>query len=257
MAGRRKKKNQTPPPEGNFDLLFLQLMMIMMAFFILLSSLAVIVEEKRLKALNSLAGAFNLMPAGANLSKGRGQSIPSQDVGATTASSIRTAKELTRLAKELGLGEAMHALPLDKNSVLVRLSERITFQRGGTELDPRILPLLARLAELLKGPEIQSLTIEGHTDNIPIRSRRYASNWELSAARAMRVFQWFAEHGIPRNIMTVAGMGDSRPLSREDRSMNRRVELLIRFHPTTSKNTQVFSPADKPKPALSGSNNGR
>ncbi|OIO68445.1 MAG: flagellar motor protein [Zetaproteobacteria bacterium CG12_big_fil_rev_8_21_14_0_65_55_1124] len=244
MAARRKKI-EDEPPKGNFDMLFLQLMMIMMAFFILLSSIATIVEEKRHKALDSLAGAFSVMPAGANLSEGKGQSIPSREIGANNAATMRTAKELTNVARLLGMGEAVHVLPLDKDKVLVRFPEPILFSPGQVELSPKVTSFLDLLSDILRQPEIQEITIEGHTDEMPSSSSLYASNWELSAARAMQVFHRLAEQNIPKSHMVVAGMGDGHPLpfaiTKGDLAQNRRVELLIRFFPTTVKNVNMIS----------------
>jgi len=252
---RRAKKPPEDPPEGNFDMLFLQLMMIMMAFFILLSSLSVVVEDRRQKALNSLAGAFSLMPAGANLGEGKGQSIPSREIGASNSTTMRTAKDLTNVAKLLGMKHAIHILPLDKNRVLVRLPERILFKPGQIRLGPKIISFLNVLADILRRPEVQEITIEGHTDETPSRGSRFASNWELSAARAMQVFHKLAAIGIPKSRMTVAGMGDAHPIhgagSGKDRAKNRRVELLIRFHPTTARNVSMVSPNTETSPGTS------
>ncbi len=240
---RRKKKNQDDSPPGNFDMLFLQLMMIMMAFFILLSSLSVVVEDRRQKALNSLAGAFNLLPSGANLSKGHGQSIPSREIGATSSASMRTAKDLTKVAKILGIGNAIHILPLDKRTVRVRLPERLVFAPGQVRLSPAIIAFLNRLASILRRPEVHEITIEGHTDETPSRGTRYASNWELSAARAMAVFRYLGGQNVAKSRMVVAGMGDAHPLPGDANS--RRVEILIRFTPTTSRNVRMISPKTK------------
>lgn len=226
-------------------MLFLQLMMIMMAFFILLSSLSVIVDEKRLKALNSIAGAFNLLPAGANLTSGDGVSMPSREVGAAKAATRRTAKNLTNVAKMLGDGKAMHVLSLDKNTVRVRLQDQILFESGKIELNASTRSLIASIAEILRQPEIQEITIEGHTDRMPSRGKGAMGNWELSAARAMQIFLELAKDNIPKSKMVAMGMGDTQPLPASEthgnEALNRRVELLIRFRPTTSKETQAIT----------------
>jgi chemotaxis protein MotB len=241
MARRSKKKYEDP--KSNFNMLFLQLMMIMMAFFILLSALSIIIEEKRMKALDSIAGAFNLLPAGANLTQGSGVSMPSRELGATKAAANRTAKNLTNVAKLLGVGKAMHVLPLDKNTVRVRLQDKILFEPGKIELNSSILSLIASIAEILRQPEIQEITIEGHTDRTPLRGKGAMGNWELSAARAMQVFLELAKHGIPKSKLVATGMGDTQPLPASEthgnEALNRRVELLIRFRPTTSQEAQL------------------
>ena len=244
---RRRKKSGEDAPSGNFDMLFLQLMMIMMAFFILLSSLSVIVEDRRHKALNSLAGAFNLLPSGANLSKGHGQSIPSREIGATSNATMRTAKELTKTAKMLGKGNTIQVLPLDKRNVKVRLPERMLFAPGEVRLASGAITFLNRLAIILRRPEVQEVTIEGYTDATPSHNALYASNWELSAARAMAVFRYLARLGVPKSHMVAAGMGDTHPLP-GNTATNRRVELLIRFHPVTSHNVRMISPRQGARP---------
>jgi len=80
MAKRDKKPPLLPYPSDPGAALFLELMMQMLAFFILLTSYAVIVDEKRLAAIGSLAGTFNPMPRGANLSKGEGPALPTRDI---------------------------------------------------------------------------------------------------------------------------------------------------------------------------------
>jgi len=234
-------------------MLFLQLMMIMMAFFILLSSMATIVEERRHKALNSLAGAFSIMPSGANLSEGKGQSIPSREIGAANAATMRTAKALTDVAKLLGMDKAIHVLPLDKDKVLVRFPELILFEPGQIKLSPQVSSYLELLSDLLRQPEIKEITIEGHTDETLSGNPIYASNWELSAARAMQVFHKLADQKVPKSHMVVAGMGDAHPLpldiNKDNAEQNRRVEILISFLPTTVKNVRML-----PKVQASGGN---
>jgi len=241
-------------------MLFLQLMMIMMAFFILLSALSVIIEEKRMKALNSIAGAFNLMPAGANLSQGRGASMPSRELGSTQAATKRTAKNLTNVAKLLGAGKAMTVLPLDKNTVRVRLQDKILFEPGKTALNATILSLIASIAEILRQPEIQEITIEGHTDKTPLRGKGAMGNWELSAARAMQIFLELAKHDIPKSKMVATGMGDTQPLPASEtggnEALNRRVELVIRFRPTTSQEvSSTTSDSNAPTSGVSSGGN--
>ena len=228
-------------------MLFLQLMMIMMAFFILLSAISVIMDEKRLKALNSIAGAFNLLPAGANLTEGKGASMPSRELGSTKEAKKRTAKNLTKVAKMLGKGKAMTVLPLGKDSVRVRLQDQILFKQGQVTLNANIRSLIASIAEVLKQPEIQTIIIEGHTGKTQMQGKGAMDNWELSAARAMHIFLEMEKHNIPKSKMVAAGMGDTHPLpaseTKGNEAMNRRVELIIRFRPTTAKPTTAGSNA--------------
>lgn len=232
MAKRQKKPDPVPPHKDPGASLFLELMMQMLAFFILLTSIAVIVDERRLAAIGSLAGTFSPLPDGANLSQGKGPSMPARDIVDGNRAPRRTAKELTELSRELGLGDAVHALPLDQDSVRVRFPENIAFATGKVTISPKLYPLMDKLGEMFQRPEVIEILIEGHTDDTPVRGSLYPSNWELSAARAMSLFHELSKRGVPNGRMIAAGMGDKHPIPNEP-SLSRRVEIVLKFRPVT------------------------
>jgi len=254
MAKKEKKPPLVPFPSDPGAALFLELMMQMLAFFILLTSYAVIVDDKRLAAIGSLAGTFNPMPRGANLSKGDGPALPTRDIVEGSTAPKRTAKELTEISKELGLNGAMTALPLDKNTVRVRFGEHIAFKAGKVELSPESMPLIDRLAENFKRPEVIEIKIEGHTDDTPTRGSGFYSNWELSASRAMSVFHAFYERGVANTRMIAVGMGDKHPIANHP-ELNRRVDITLKFRPTTDKNIQKGMIHQKQRPAIQAPSN--
>ncbi|MBL4759848.1 MAG: flagellar motor protein MotB [Mariprofundaceae bacterium] len=231
MAKREKKPGPVDRPKDIGAALFLELMMQMLAFFILLTSMAVIVEEKRLAALGSLAGTFSPLAKGANLTKGKGPAMPARDIIEGSQAPKRTAKELTEVSKALGI-DGMNVLPLDEDKVRVRLPERIAFASGHVDLSPASKPLMDKLAIIFSRPEVIEIRIEGHTDDKPMRSSLYPSNWELSAARAMSVFHALSERGVANGRMIVAGMGDKHPIANHP-DLSRRVEITLKFRPVT------------------------
>jgi len=249
MAKRDKKPPLQPYPADPGAALFLELMMQMLAFFILLTSYAVIVEEKRLAAIGSLAGTFNPMPRGANLSQGDGPALPTRDIVDGSTAPKRTAKELTEISKELGLEGAMTVLPLADRTVRVRFAEHIAFRPGKVELSPNTMPFINKLAESFKRPEVIEIQIEGHTDDKPMRGSAYPSNWELSAARAMSVFHALYERGVANTRMIAAGMGDRHPVAGHP-EFDRRVDIILKFRPTTDKNVQKGQIHQGQRPAI-------
>jgi len=250
MAKRDKKPAPLPFPSDPGAALFLELMMQMLAFFILLTSYAVIVEEKRLAAMGSLAGTFNPMPRGANLSQGDGPALPTRDIVEGSTAPKRTAKELTDIAKELGMEDSMQALPLDQETVRIRFDEHIAFRSGEVNLSADSMVLVQKLAKSFKRPEVIEVRIEGHTDDTPTRGSGYPSNWELSAARAMSVFHALASYGVPSTHMIAAGMGDKHPvLNRPD--LDRRVDITLKFRPVTDKNVEKGQIHQTHRPAIS------
>ena len=146
------------------------------------------------------------------------------------------AQQLARVADELEL--ALQSL-VDANLVAVRRHEfwlevevrtDILFASGVATLSNKAIPALDALAvTLVKYPN--PVRVEGHTDNQPINTRFYPSNWELSAARAASVVHRFARAGISPTRLSVIGFGEYRPTDSNDtvtgRDANRRVVIVI------------------------------
>ncbi|QCB45937.1 OmpA family protein [Hydrogenophaga sp. PAMC20947] len=118
-----------------------------------------------------------------------------------------------------------------KDSVRFRISNELLFPsgdarlvRGGDAVLDKLLPTL------LADPELR-LVVEGHTDNIPIQTERYPSNWELSTGRAASVARYLIEHGVAPQRVQASGYADTRPIGGKDnpvdRNVNRRVELIL------------------------------
>ncbi len=119
----------------------------------------------------------------------------------------------------------------DRKRIVIRIEERGSFPSGSSDMTPAFQAMLDRIAgELVDLPGV--LTIEGHTDDIPIRTARFQSNWDLSAARASSV-----ANGLLRSPqvdparMQVQGFAETRPraenASAEGRALNRRVEIVV------------------------------
>jgi len=237
MAKKQAKPAPVLPPKDLGAGLFLELMMQMLAFFILLVSMAVIVENKRLAALGSLAGTFSPLPRGMNITDGKGPGLPTKEIIKGKTAPKRTAKALTNMAKDLGKGDTVSVLPLEKNRVMVRFPEHIAFAPGQIALSPKILPFIDQLAKQFVRPEIIEVSIQGHTDDAPVNSKLYPSNWELSAARAMNVFLRLSEKGVPQGRMVIAGMGDQHPIANHP-ELSRRVDITLTFRPTTESQAE-------------------
>ncbi len=114
--------------------------------------------------------------------------------------------------------------------VEVEIRSEILFPTGSASIDADAEAVLQRLAEVLR-PLPNTIRVEGHTDNRPIATERFPSNWELSAARAARIVRAFEAAGIDPQRLIVAGMGEYHPIAdngtAEGRQRNRRVTLVI------------------------------
>ena len=129
-----------------------------------------------------------------------------------------------------------------ENGFVIRVNDSVMFTGGKARLVPKGFPILDELAKLFEEFPCD-MVIQGHTDDRPVRGRRFDSNWELSASRAISVMRYMVENGgIDPKRLGTAGYADQRPLvpndSRENRAKNRRVEFLCqRFTP---KKTLVY-----------------
>lgn len=117
-----------------------------------------------------------------------------------------------------------------ERKVKLVLTEGVLFGSGRADLKEPAKKVLAPIAaELKKVPN--DIIIEGHTDNVPIKSGKYSSNWELSMARAYSVLQFMAEQGIPAKHLAGIGYGENRPVgdnaTAEGRAKNRRIEISL------------------------------
>lgn len=122
-------------------------------------------------------------------------------------------------------------LTLDRRGMIVRLGELNFFDSGSAALKPEARPILDKIAAVLL-PSDYIIHIEGHTDNIPISTSRYPSNWELSTARATSMVLYLIEtHGFDPQKLSASGYGEFRPIapndSPENRAQNRRVDLVV------------------------------
>mgnify|MGYP006142354025 FL=1 len=140
------------------------------------------------------------------------------------------AKIRARLSNEIAQGLA--EVERDGDNIIIRLAERGSFRSGYADLQPAFKPLLDKVGQsIADGTGL--ITIEGHTDNIPMAfSERFRSNWDLSAARSAAVADYLLDSSaIEDGRVSVTGLADTKPLVANDspagRSKNRRIEVII------------------------------
>lgn len=118
-----------------------------------------------------------------------------------------------------------------RNRMVVELPDNVLFDSGEAELREQGQQTLAEVAQILGEIEGRQFQIAGHTDNVPIRSRRFPSNWELSTARAVSVARFLIAQGIPAERISAAGYADTQPVDGNDtdegRAHNRRIEIQL------------------------------
>ena len=209
---------------------FNDLMTLLMVFFVLLFAMGNLDPEKFKTFQNQLQSGLGVMQAGTNA----GDGIPSDRQRVTTPDQsppealpqAAGSENFQALSRTQGL-EAEYT----PKGIRITLSDALLFDSGSARLTESGLRLLDRIGTVIK-PMQRQVRVEGHTDDRPIATTRYPSNWELSAARAIGVVNYFIDQtGIPASLLSAAGYGAFRPRAANDnethRAANRRVEIIL------------------------------
>ncbi|MGZ4250500.1 MAG: OmpA family protein [Solirubrobacteraceae bacterium] len=140
-------------------------------------------------------------------------------------------QKLDSYAKAHGLNNEVQTV-IDRRGLVVRvLTDQLLFASGQATLQPAGFPLLNEVAQLLNVDTSHPITVEGHTDNVPISSSKYPSNWELSTDRATTVVRYLIAKGVNRERLGAVGYADLHPIASNatgaGRAKNRRVEIVL------------------------------
>ncbi len=266
----KKKEEQGPPGLAPWMATFSDLMNLLLCFFVMLFSMSTIDEAKLNELIASMNSAFSVFDSGSTaigegilISNGVSQlNELSEYINSTgkTADSETDSDNLEQFDKDpQGIKEILEEQQLQANEQLaevigeavaegnmsdqievkftsqyVQLTMKgaILFDSGSSEVKEESYVVLDKVGVILERYADGIVEIEGHTDNIPISSSQYASNEELSSARALSVFYYMCDHTSlnPVNLRH-AGMGERVPIADnstpEGRSKNRRVEIRI------------------------------
>jgi chemotaxis protein MotB len=169
-----------------------------------------------------------------------GQNERTKNVDAADVEALEERKALEEQATEQAerLREALAAeiaegtllVRLEGTDVIVQILERDSFASGSAELEQTFLPTLQKIGTLLD-PMTGAVTVSGHTDNVPISTSQYRSNWDLSAARAATVVHEILKTGLDPERIMVSGHADTQPRALNDsvanRALNRRIDITL------------------------------
>lgn len=118
-----------------------------------------------------------------------------------------------------------------KDMLTVDVAEQLFFDSGRADLKDTGKSVLKKVGEALKGYEDKVIRVVGHTDNVPIKTKVFPSNWELSVARATTVVRYLQETGMPPERMVASGRAEYQPIASNDdpegRRKNRRIEITL------------------------------
>lgn len=214
----KKKPKGTNQVDESWLLTYADSITLLMAFFVLLLSVSSI-DQSKVEAIQS--GIDNVF---------------SRTESEQPFSSMQT--KLNDIVEQQELHDQISITP-DALGTHLRFSSRLLFKSGSAELRREIFPVFNSVVKAIKdsGYVDYVVKVEGHTDNIPIRTKEYQSNWELSAHRATNVVKYFISKGIEKKRIKAIAMADSHPLypnfkpsgapNAKNQAKNRRIEIYI------------------------------
>jgi chemotaxis protein MotB len=244
----RKKREEEHENLERWLVSYADFITLLFAFFVVMYAISSINEGKYRVMSDSLVNAFREAPTtekpiamgqrNPSILTGTGKPIGHEVQHPEGANPERqkAAERMKKVAKNIL--DAMQ--PLSKEGkvrvtqsprgITIEINASLLFNSGDAVLQPSSREALAAVAKVLAGVD-NAIQVEGHSDNVPINSPLYPSNWELSSSRAGSVVRLFAELGVPTTRMVAIGYADNQPVDTnatpEGRARNRRVNVLI------------------------------
>lgn len=235
MAKRERKELEVPDWLGTYA----DTVTLLLTFFVLLYSLSSVDAEK----LKSVSQALNTVMTGKAADSileydAYEGSVPlvggeSDEEAVVDSEGKNTEKDYDKLQKYIDTNDLGDEMSITKNDrgILIQLKDSILFEKGSADIKVDAQKVLDSINNIISTMPNQVI-VEGHTDNDPISTFEYQSNWELSSVRASRVVRYFVEvKGQSPSRFSSTGYGDTRPIypnvTEENKTKNRRVNILI------------------------------
>jgi chemotaxis protein MotB len=242
---RRRRREEEPENHERWIVSYADFITLLFAFFVVMYAGSTINERKTRAVSGAIGSAFGRLPA---ISEAPRDSIVPElpllprtmpyrsRVNDAAVKREREREQMTSMARDLltalqplaerGMVRVTHG----QRGIAVEINASMLFASGNAKLAPQAGLALRAVAAVLK-KDAHAIEVEGHTDDVPIASSLYPSNFELSAARAGSVVRLFIDSGIAPQRLTAIGHGANKPLASNDapegRMRNRRVQLMV------------------------------
>jgi len=239
---RSAPTNSPGPSRDRWLVSYADYVTLLLAFFVTIYAISQMDNSKLIQAQYSIQRALNapVFLGGFPLEPGLGERSAPGIRGDLPAASLRAAAQTQIEEVAQAVRESLHdqanlqdiRLMITGRGLVIHLPEFLLFASGEAQIRPEAEPLLDRLADLLRKIPNQ-VVVEGHTDNRPINTPQFPSNWELSVHRATNLLRYLVkkDHLDPARF-AAAGYGEFAPLASNDeeagRRLNRRVDIVIK-----------------------------
>jgi chemotaxis protein MotB len=235
----KKKRHHAEEPENGerWLLTYADLITLLLGLFVILYAMSQVDKTKYQDFISALTRQFGstVVLAGHKgitftpaPKRGRAQSLKAGESKAQGRQGRITTQLSALLKHEIAAGEVV--IKPTSEGISINLLDFLLFETGKANIRPEALVTLNKISAYLDSIP-NKLRVEGHTDNVPINTFQFPSNWHLSVARSMNTGYYIIQRGIPPERLSIAGYSEYRPVADNDtpenRSKNRRVEIVI------------------------------
>ena len=231
---------------------------LLFAFFVVMYSISSVNVGKYRTVSESIKAALNPVvsppssPTPLTLNSNK-SALTAPDAPGSKEVAIRKLRNLVKGIKASPQLSLVRITEKVNGDIVITIPDQLLFNSGEASVRSEALPFLEGLSTAIV--ELNRHTrVEGHTDNVPIRTAQFPSNWELSATRAVMVVRVLSElYAVPADHLAAVGHADTRPVTTnadaEQRAKNRRVEVIILEQPPQAPILQAGSDSDKLEPS--------
>jgi chemotaxis protein MotB len=243
---RRKRGEDEHENHERWLVSYADFITLLFAFFVVMYAVSQVNEGKYRVLSDTLSSAFRTVPgstSGAQVAINPNAPMPMAIPFRRPNPNLKTdqtqvvkKEQMRNMAKEINdalaplVKEGQVRVTESATGITVDINASVLFAPGDARLGPAAIQALDAVARIL-APTDFPITVEGHTDNTPIATAQFPSNWELSGVRASSVVRLFIDNGVDPRRMTATGYADQRPIddnaSPEGRARNRRVAITI------------------------------
>lgn len=267
MAVRRKRAEHDN--HERWLISYADFVTLLFAFFVVMYSISSVNEGKYKTFSDSLNTAFDQSASSGNVTpgqsgQGRNQILVDKNTAQLVEQQRKTQEQMKAVDKSLRqvmgplIAQGLVGVHQTRRGVVVEISASTLFKEGDEKLQPGAQETLQQVAMVLSR-ENQSVEVEGHTDDVPIKTAKFPSNWELSSARASSVVRTLILYGVSEKRLAAVGMAANQPAvendTPENRAKNRRVSVTIlspEFDRATLSDAVSNQPANEPVKAPAG-----
>jgi chemotaxis protein MotB len=231
----RKKKHPEHVNHERWLVSYADFITLLFAFFVVMFATSQVDTQKvgRFTESFSKAVGIEVFPeSGKSLLGGNSAKDAATIAGKGDQSLPTELEELRMIIEQKSKKEELNGVQvlIRRNEIVLRLADNVVFASGTDEIQPAARAVLQHMADDLKNRKVD-IRVEGHTDDKPIKTFRFRSNWDLSTSRATAVVADFANAGIEPTRLSAAGYGEFHPIatnaSPEGRAQNRRVDVVV------------------------------